>query len=175
MIQTSKAVWVWEHFGLQKWGWTCPWGEMIISQMAELSLKVKCQSLSRVQLCNSMDCRPPGSSVHGICQVTILEWVVIPFSRGSSLLRGWTRVSCIAGGLFTIWATREAQNWAGWILETATIMEAGQIKRDSLCWEISRLNFSTPLRILGGLASTTEFQEESALVSCWGMELTGEF
>ena len=100
MIQTSKAVWVWEHFGLQKWGWTCPWGEMIISQMAELSLKVKCQSLSRVQLCNSMDCRPPGSSVHGICQVTILEWVAIPFSRGSSLLRDWTRVSSIAGGLY---------------------------------------------------------------------------
>ena len=38
-------------------------------------------------LCNSMDCSPPGSSVHGIFQARILEWVAIPFSRGSS----WSR------------------------------------------------------------------------------------
>ena len=35
-------------------------------------------------LCDPMDCRPPGSSVHGILQARILEWVAIPFSRGSS-------------------------------------------------------------------------------------------
>ena len=35
-------------------------------------------------LCNPMDCRPPGSSVHGILQTRMLEWVAIPFSRGSS-------------------------------------------------------------------------------------------
>ena len=35
-------------------------------------------------LCNPMDCSPPGSSVHGILQARILEWVAIPFSRGSS-------------------------------------------------------------------------------------------
>ena len=34
--------------------------------------------------CNPMDCRPPGSSVHGILQAKILEWVAIPFSRESS-------------------------------------------------------------------------------------------
>ena len=39
----------------------------------------------------------------------ILEWVVIPFSRGSSWLRDQTQVSCIAGRFFSIWATREAQ------------------------------------------------------------------
>ena len=38
----------------------------------------------------------------------ILEWVAIPFSSGSSWLRNWTGVSCIAGGFFTSWATREA-------------------------------------------------------------------
>ena len=38
----------------------------------------------------------------------ILEWVAYPFSRGSSWLRNWTRVSCIAGGFFTNWAIREA-------------------------------------------------------------------
>ena len=41
----------------------------------------------------------------------ILEWVVYAFSSESSQLRNWTRVSCIAGGFFTSWATREANYW----------------------------------------------------------------
>ena len=44
----------------------------------------------------------------GIFQARILEWVAIPSSRGSSRPRNWTRVSCIAGGFFTSWTTREA-------------------------------------------------------------------
>ena len=59
-------------------------------------------------LCDSLDCSLPGSSVHGILQVRILEWVAISFFRGSSRLRNQTRVSCIAGRFFTNWATREA-------------------------------------------------------------------
>ena len=51
---------------------------------------------------------PPASSVHGIFQSRILEWVAISFSRGSSQPRDWTRVSCIAVRCFTVWATREA-------------------------------------------------------------------
>ena len=47
---------------------------------------------------------PPGSSVHEILQARILEWVTIPFSRGSSWRRDQTQVSCIAGRFFTIWA-----------------------------------------------------------------------
>ena len=45
-------------------------------------------------LCDSMDCSPPGSSVHGIFQARILEWVAISCSRGSSSPRDWTCVSC---------------------------------------------------------------------------------
>ena len=60
-------------------------------------------------LCESMDWSPPGSSVDGILLARILEWVAIPFSRGSSLSRDWTQVSCIADRIFTIWATREAR------------------------------------------------------------------
>ena len=56
-----------------------------------------------------MDCSPTDSSVHGILQESTLEWVAIPFSRGSSRPRDWTRVSCIASRVFTLWATREAQ------------------------------------------------------------------
>ena len=53
-----------------------------------------------------IDCSLPGSSVYGILQVRILEWVAIPFSRGCSQPRDWTQVSCTAGRFFTIWATR---------------------------------------------------------------------
>ena len=55
-------------------------------------------------VCNLMDRSPPGSSVHGILQARILEWVAIPFSRGSSCLKDRTQVfcvSCIAGEFFT--------------------------------------------------------------------------
>ena len=48
-------------------------------------------------LCDPMDCSPPGSSVHGICQARILEWVAISFSRESSQPRDPTHVSCSAG------------------------------------------------------------------------------
>ena len=72
--------------------------------------KVKFKLLSHVGLfCDPKDCSLPDSSVHGIFQARILEWVAIPLSRGSSQPRDWTRVSCTAGGFFTIWAIREAQ------------------------------------------------------------------
>ena len=57
--------------------------------------------------CNPMGCSLPGSSVPGIPQGRILEWVAI-FSRGSSQPRDQTWVSCIADRFFTDWATREA-------------------------------------------------------------------
>ena len=52
-------------------------------------------------LCDSMDCNPPGSSVHGIYQGKILEWVAISFSRESSQSRVQMCISCIAGGSST--------------------------------------------------------------------------
>ena len=52
-------------------------------------------------LCDPMDCSPPGSSVHGILQARILEWVAMPSSRGSSWPRDQTGVSCNVGGFFT--------------------------------------------------------------------------
>ena len=55
-------------------------------------------------LCDPMDCSPPGSSVHGILQARILEWVAIPSSRVSPWPRDGTQVSRIAGGFFTVWA-----------------------------------------------------------------------
>ena len=52
-----------------------------------------------------MDYSSQGSSAHGILKARILAWVAISFSRASSQTKDWTQVSCIAGRLFTIWAT----------------------------------------------------------------------
>ena len=57
-------------------------------------------------LCPTL-CDHVGSSIHGIFQARILEWVAIYFSRGSSWPRERTWVSHIAGRLFTVWATRD--------------------------------------------------------------------
>ena len=65
-------------------------------------VKVKVAQLCPT-LCNPMDC-----IVHGVLQARILEWVAFPLSRGSSQPRDQTQVSCLAGGFFTSWATREA-------------------------------------------------------------------
>ena len=57
--------------------------------------------------CDSMSL--PGSSVHGILQARILEWVATPFSRRSSQPSVWTQLSCIMGRFFAIWVMREAK------------------------------------------------------------------
>ena len=68
-------------------------------------------------LCDPMDCSPPGSSIHGILQARILEWVAMLFSRGSSQPRNQIQVSRIVGAFFTVWASREAQdsNAKAWV------------------------------------------------------------
>ena len=60
---------------------------------------------SCLTLCDPMNCSPPGFSVHGIHQAIILEWIAIPFSRGTSQPRNRTLVSCVAGRFFTVGAT----------------------------------------------------------------------
>ena len=78
---------------------------------------IHCRYLWKVKVLAAQSCpilwdtmyySSPGSSVHGIPQARILEWVVIPFSRGSSWPRDWILVSCIASRFFIIWATRKA-------------------------------------------------------------------
>ena len=88
-------------------------GDVTVSETFELWKEVKFFQ-SRLTLCDSMDYR-----VHGILQARILEWVAIPFSRGSHQPRNRTRVSCIAGGFFTNWAIREA-HFEPWVFELWT-------------------------------------------------------
>ena len=64
-------------------------GDQASSTIVKVSVAQWC-----LHLCNSMDCSPPGSSVHGILQERILEWAVFPLSRGSSQPRDRTQVSC---------------------------------------------------------------------------------
>ena len=60
---------------------------------------------SHLTLCNPMNCSPPGSSVHGILQARILEWVAMPSSRGSSRPGDRTYISCIVRQIPYHWAT----------------------------------------------------------------------
>ena len=62
-------------------------------------------------LCNPMDCSPPNSSVYGILQVRILQWVAMPSSRGSSRPKDQTcvsQLSCTGRRILYHWATWEA-------------------------------------------------------------------
>ena len=73
------------------------WSEVKWSEVAQ-----SCPTLS-----DPMNGSLPGSSIHGIFQARILEWVAISFSRRSSQPRDWTQVSRNVGRLFTMWGTRE--------------------------------------------------------------------
>ena len=99
-ISTSRTYRLWlSDGGCRDWGWPV-WVEP-----PETDFGCGCCAKS-LQSCptlyDPMDCSLPGSSVHGISQARVLEWVAISFSWGSSQPRDWTHVSCFAGRLFTI-------------------------------------------------------------------------
>ena len=81
-------------------------------------------------LCNAMDCSPPGSSVHGIPQTRIQDWVAISFSMGSSQARDQTCISCLGRQILYYWAPWEAHllclPWAKmkWSHVTSNMKEA---------------------------------------------------
>ena len=85
---------------------TAWWGRALqdgsISKGASGSLLV---ARSCPTLCDPVDCRPPGSSIHGLLQARMLAWVAVSFSRGSSQPRDQIPVSCTSGIFFTVWAT----------------------------------------------------------------------
>ena len=83
-------------------------------------------------LCSSMDCNPPGSSVRRISQARILEWVAIPFSRGSFQPRDQTQISCMAVRFFTACTTREA-HWGRTVI--GLLKEAGPEQFITSCWK----------------------------------------
>ena len=86
-----------------------------------LSIKYVLSSQSCPTLCDDMDCSPLASSVHGILQARILEWVAIRFSKGLSQSRDQTRVPCTAGGFFNVCTTKEAPVHEDVLLKSFTI------------------------------------------------------
>ena len=82
------------------------------------------------------DCSPPGSSVHGILQVRILEWAAIPFSRGSSQPRDRTQVFCITGRFFTVWVTREAHIWA-YVWRKVKVKSLSRVRLFATPWTVA--------------------------------------
>ena len=98
--------WWWLHNIIHAFNTTelyiCKW-LMLVAQFSSV------QSLGCVQLfCDPMDCSPPASSVQGILQARILQWLAVCYSRGSSRPRDPTQVSCMADRFFTLWATRDS-------------------------------------------------------------------
>ena len=77
-------------------------------------------------LCDLMGCSP-GSSVHGILQAIILEWVALPYARGSSWPRDQIWVSRIAGGFFTTSAT-----WGQWPPPNTSIYIYKQLQKTAI-------------------------------------------
>ena len=117
-------------------GWLMTKVILMYMKWSEMKAAQSCATL-----CNSMDCSLPGSSVHGILQARILEWVAIPFSRESSKPRDQTQVSCTAGSFFTSWATREAQYMKGIRPSWVYFRNARFISHEGLsiiCWHIKR-------------------------------------
>ena len=110
MASPTQWTWVWlrelvidrearcvaVHGVAKSWTWLSSWTEMNWTELCPT-------------LWDPMGFSLTGSSVHGILQVRILEWVAILFSRGSSWPRDQTRVSCTAGRFLTVRATREAK------------------------------------------------------------------
>ena len=84
---------------------------LIKSKINSIMFKANISSVAQScpTLCGPMDCIPPSSSVHGIFQARIPEWLATSYSRGSSQARDQTQVSALAGRFFTTGATWKAQ------------------------------------------------------------------
>ena len=93
---------------------------------------------SCLTLCDAVDCSQPGSSVRGILQARILEWVAMPSSRGSSPPRDWTCISCISKRILYHWATGED----GWALYLRAL---SNLYIQSLLFSISQSLSSIPI------------------------------
>ena len=88
-----------------------------------------------------MDCSPPGSSVHGILQARILEWVAISFPRASSWPKDWTRIFRLAGGFFATEPPRKSTrkvllffkhwNYSAW-RDVSILLGLGRLRAESI-------------------------------------------
>ena len=106
-METKIPGFDWTSGSISSWG---PRNQTPVSSLLSETVVVVLVTQSCPTLCDCTDYRPPGSSIHGILQARILEWVAIPFSRGSSRPRDQTQASYTASRFFTIWATGKIWN-----------------------------------------------------------------
>ena len=114
-VSFSDITHIWNLKKLYKWTYLRNRNRLTDRESNLLVIKVESESHSVMS--NSLRCHgcsSPWSSVHGILQARILEWVAFTSSRGSSQPRDGTHVSCIPGGFFTVWATGEPPEWKVW-------------------------------------------------------------
>ena len=80
-------------------------------------------------LCNPMDCCPPGSSVHGIIQPRVLEWIATSSSRGFSRPRDWTGISCVSCiGMKILY------HWATWKAIVSSLLYGNFTRLKNIHW-----------------------------------------
>ena len=120
--------------------------EQSLKELRSLVLR-HLREVKLIQLCLTL-CDRMDYTVFGILQARILEWVSVPFSRGSSQSRDLSQVSHIAGGFFIRWATREAQEyWSGYSFPSPGNLPDSGVELGSLALQADSL----PTELLGKL------------------------
>ena len=103
------------------------------------------KSLGHLQLFyDPMDRSPQGSYVYGISQATILEWVAISFSGGSSRPRDRTHISCVGRKILYHWATREALSSTWELVKNANSQNPPQTINQKWCDRAQQPSLTTP-------------------------------
>jgi len=115
-----------------------------------------------------MDCNPPDSSVHGIFQARILEWVAISFSRGSSQPRDQACISCITGRFFTNSATRKSSLLTLTQKTQAHRVPPGPVPPPSQHVSLWIVTIYLPLSVFHSTVSTTESRQRC--LSCSSLD-----
>ena len=110
-----------------------------------------------LSLFSPVDCSPPSSSVQGVSQARILEWVAMSFSRGSSRPRDWTGISCTAGGFFTAESPGKPPV-AFYILPNSKVLK---------CLTSEKYAFNFHLNLLGGSVLLLIISLHALTVNSW--------
>ena len=119
---------------LNKWrNITCSWMEdntVKVSNTPQIDTLCVLVAQSCPTLCHPMDCSPPGSSIYGIFQVRILEWIAIFYSRGSSRPGDWNHISCVSciGRWILCHCTKDVKYSTNWYSSLMQFLSKSQQK-----------------------------------------------
>ena len=118
--------------------------------------------------CNPLDCRLPSSSVHGILQARMLEWIAIPFSRESSWPRDGTQVSCITSKLFSVWGStiEEIETKCYWAPKSSWVKLPSQRRAQFEGKSTAEKWADAPGTAILSEAMPTQFTQEFTALAC---------